>query len=215
MAARKKATTGKGKAGDKPKPDGGGIVSIPAIKTRSLVVRLVGDSPLICHQFGGKSRQEMADKQAQKVRQGKRAAKNPEQCFRDSLYPMPDGKGYGFPAQAFKKAAVRACTHIEGMTMVMARGAFHVVGDLLRIEGDPPRMREDVVRLQGKTADLRYRGEFPEWRVTLRIRYNEGVISPAHIMNLLNTAGFAVGVGEWRPERDGQFGMFHVERERE
>jgi hypothetical protein len=29
-------------------------------------------------------------------------------------------------------------------------------------------------------------------------------------MNLLNTAGFAVGVGEWRPEKDGQYGMFRV-----
>jgi hypothetical protein len=26
----------------------------------------------------------------------------------------------------------------------------------------------------------------------------------------MQTAGFAVGVGEWRPEKDGQYGRFHV-----
>jgi hypothetical protein len=30
-------------------------------------------------------------------------------------------------------------------------------------------------------------------------------------VNLFNVAGFAVGVGEWRPERDGSNGMFHVQ----
>jgi hypothetical protein len=29
-------------------------------------------------------------------------------------------------------------------------------------------------------------------------------------VNLFNTAGFAIGVGEWRPQRDGSYGMFHI-----
>lgn len=31
------------------------------------------------------------------------------------------------------------------------------------------------------------------------------------IVNLFNVAGFACGVGEWRPSKDGSFGTFHVE----
>ena len=30
------------------------------------------------------------------------------------------------------------------------------------------------------------------------------------IINLINMGGFSNGVGEWRPEKDGQFGTFHV-----
>ena len=35
------------------------------------------------------------------------------------------------------------------------------------------------------------------------------------ILNLFNTAGFAVGVGEWRMEKDGQYGLFHVAKMKE
>jgi hypothetical protein len=76
-------------------------------------------------------------------------------------------------------------------------------------------MREDMVRVGMGTADLRYRGEFPRWWATILVRYNMAVLSEAQILNLLNTGGFAVGIGEWRPERDGMSGMFHVATEKE
>ena len=61
------------------------------------------------------------------------------------------------------------------------------------------------------TADLRYRGEFKEWATTLHIRYNAKAMSMEQIINLFNIGGFACGVGEWRPSKDGAFGTFHVE----
>lgn len=60
------------------------------------------------------------------------------------------------------------------------------------------------------TADIRYRPEFKHWRVKLPIKYNADKISLEQLVNLFNLAGFGVGVGEWRPEKDGQYGMFHV-----
>lgn len=73
-------------------------------------------------------------------------------------------------------------------------------------------MREDMVQIGGmsKVADIRYRGEFPTWRAKLNIRYNASAISPEQILTMLNLGGFANGVGEWRPSRDGSFGTFHV-----
>ncbi|KKL87021.1 hypothetical protein LCGC14_1938870, partial [marine sediment metagenome] len=128
----------------------------------------------------------------------------------DSLYPMPGKKNkYGFPAIAFKKAAVDACSHVDGLTKVLARGGFHVVGEMVEIKGKP-RMREDMVRIAMGTADIRYRGEFPEWSCTLSIRHNPNVLSAEQIINLFNVAGFAVGIGEGRPQKDQSWGMFHV-----
>ncbi len=182
-------------------------IVLPRLNIQHMEIRLVGDSHLICHAWSLKARQLMLDAQMKKAKLAKEP-KDPEADFRGSLYPHPDG-GYGFPAVAFKSAAVDACSHVDGITKVEARGAFHIVSDMVKIDGDP-QSRQDMVRVGMGTADIRYRGEFKEWSCKLRIRYNANVLSAEQIVNLLNTAGFAIGVGEWRPQRDGSFGMFHV-----
>lgn len=187
-------------------------VTIPQLEVQRFQLTLVGDSPLICHRWSDKAKAMMLSKQMKKATPAK-AAKDPQQDYEDSLYPHPDG-GYGFPVVAFKAAAVDACSYVGGVTKVAARGAFHVVGELAKIEGEP-RMREDLVRIAMGTADLRYRGEFPTWRTTLTVRYNSAVLSIEQIINLFNQGGFAVGVGEWRPQRDGSHGMFHVAQDGE
>lgn len=199
-------------------------ITIPPMNIQSLEVVLVGDSPLVVHAWSEKAKQMMLDKQMKKA-MPKKAAKSPEGDFIDSLYwysPKPPSptledvqKGeFGFPAIAFKAAAVDACSHVDGMTEVAARGAFHIDGDLVRIEG-APTPREDMVRIGMGVADIRYRAEFRPWRVRLPIRYNANVISAEQIVNLFETAGFAIGVGEHRPQRDGQCGRFHVARQGE
>lgn len=183
-------------------------ITITRPNLQIIEVPIVGTTPLIVHAWSEKAKKEMLDKQMKKAK-GPKEAKNPEQQYRDSLYVM-EGGGYGFPAVAFKAAAVRAAKMVEGLTMTDARQMFHVLaddGDLIRINGEP-RMREDMVRLQGTTSDIRFRGEFPEWSATLRIRYLASAISAEQLVNLFELAGFSVGVGEWRTEKGGHFGSF-------
>jgi hypothetical protein len=182
-------------------------VSIPGLQIQTFKLTLVGDSPLICNRFSEKAKRSMLDRQMKKAKQAK-AAKDPEADFRGSLYPLGKGK-YGFPVVAFKSAAVDACSHAEGITKVEARGAFHINSEMALIEGRPT-MREDTVKIAMGTTDLRYRGEFKTWSTTLEVRYNKNVLSMEQIVNLFNIGGFAIGVGEWRPQRDGSYGMFHV-----
>jgi len=204
-----------------------GIV-LPQLDIGLMEITIIGDSPLIVHAWSHKAKRQMLDKQT-KAAKGAREAKNPKEDFEASMYRFEDG-GYGFPSVGFKNAAVTAGTSVAGLTKIAARQAFHVLGEdmdipgafegslsrvnLARIDGKP-QMREDLVRVGMGTADLRYRAEFPDWHAKLLVRYNRNVLSESQIMNLLNTAGFAVGVGEWRPERDGAYGMFHIANEQE
>lgn len=183
-------------------------INLPQIKINMMDITVVGDSPLICHAWSDKAKKMMLDKQMGKAAH-KKEKKDPEQDFHDSLYHLSDG-GYGFPAVGFKSAAVSACRFAEGVKMTEARGAFHVIGDMVEIDGIPTP-REDMVRVGMGTADIRYRGEFKDWRAVLRVRFNASAMTPEQIVNLFNIAGFGVGVGEWRPEREGSYGMFHVE----
>jgi hypothetical protein len=192
-------------------------------------VTIIGDSPLIVHAWSEKAKKEMLGKQLKEAK-GAKEAKNPMQDYETSMYRFPDG-GHGFPSVAFKAAAVTAGTSVSGLTKVAARQAFQVLGEdmnlkgafpgtlsrtnLVRIMGSEPQMREDMVRVGMGTADIRYRAEYVHWYAKLLVRFNANVLSEAQILSLINTAGFAVGVGEWRPEKDGQYGCFHVATEQE
>jgi hypothetical protein len=184
-------------------------IELPQLNLQTMRITLVGDAPLICHAWSTKAKRAMLDKQMKKGR-AKKEAKNPEKDYEESLY-LHDGL-YGFPAVAFKSAAVGACRFVENIKMTFARGAFHVVGEMIAIEGEPSP-REDMVRVGMGVADIRYRGEFKEWRCTLLVQFNANAISPEQLVNLFNTAGFAIGIGEWRPEKNGSYGRFHVATE--
>jgi len=187
-------------------------IALPKLNLQRVSITLIGDSPLICNQWSKKAIGAMLDKQMKRAKEAK-AAKDPKQDYANSLYPHPDG-GYGFPMVAFKSAAVDACSHVDGLTKVEARGAFHLQGELACIQGEPS-MREDMVRIAMGTADIRYRGEFEKWSTTLEAVVNVGVLSIEQLVGLFEVAGFAIGVGEWRPQRDGSYGRFHVAREGE
>ena len=83
---------------------------------------------------------------------------------------------------------------------------------LVEIHSNTPLMREDMVKVGMGSADMRYRGEFQNWSCLLRIKYNtNGMYRLDQIINMINAGGTVCGVGEWRPERDGQYGIYHVE----
>lgn len=185
----------------------GAIVAPERIDIQHLTLRIVGDSPLITHAWSHKAKQMMLDKQTGAGRQ-KKAFKDPMQDYEESIYRLPDGTP-GFPSVGIKASAIRGAKSLD-MVMKDMQAAFHIKGDLLPITGEP-RPREDMVRVGMGTADLRYRAEFPAWSIDLPITFNARVVSAEQLVAMLDAGGFGTGIGEWRPERKGQFGRYHVE----
>ena len=196
-------------------------VMIPEIQQKTLMLKVVGDSPLIVHKWSEKAKKEILEKQMKKATKAKEA-KDPWMDYCESMYwltPMPEKPTqediekakFGFPATAFKAAAIDA-GYQQGYLAkkTTARGAFYIVGDMVEIQGTP-NIREDMVKIGMGIADIRYRGEFKNWSAELTIRYNPNVMSAEQIVNLINLGGFSNGVGEWRQSKDGCFGIFHVE----
>jgi hypothetical protein len=181
------------------------------LNLQTLEITVHGVTPLICNRFSEEKRSRMAGKQ-EKVARGARPARDPDQEFQDSLYHLAAGTGYGFPAVAFKRACVSACRWADTFPMTQGRGAFHVLGDLLPISGSAPVMRTDRTVIGRGITTLAYRAMFECWEITFQVRYNAAFVSAEQIINLLELAGFAVGIGEWRPECDGNFGMFEIKR---
>lgn len=187
------------------------VINRPNIQKIS--VEIVGTSPMIQHKFSEKAKREMLEKQQKKAAK-KKEARDPEKEYQASLYKNSKGK-VAFPALAVKQAIVSAARNVDGLPMTILRGAVFIKGDedgLIEViypKGDLI-MREDVVRIGMGSADLRYRGEIRNWSMKLPIEFNADVLSTEQILNLLQTAGFACGLGEWRPERNGESGTFTI-----
>tara|TARA_R100001086_G_scaffold136829_1_gene71342 strand:- start:673 stop:1326 length:654 start_codon:yes stop_codon:yes gene_type:complete len=186
-------------------------IALPQFKLERFLVPIVGDSPLLMHNFSSKTQGQIRRKHEGEPREKKFSS--PQEQFEDAKYLMPDGSGYAMPAIAFKKAAVSACSFVKDVTKVVARGMFHVDGQWVRINHEKePVMRTDPVRLSGpgNTADIRHRPEFWPWSAEIPVTYNPSAVSAEQICYLFQWAGFSVGIGDWRTQKDGTFGRFHV-----
>lgn len=214
-------------------------ITIPALDIRRANIRIVGDTPLITHKWADKARKQILDKQTKKAKSKAHDEKNPVEDFIRSMYwlrgepeemtesafyeAIQEGARFGFPAVAFKAAAVSA-GYRAGIAKdkVSIRAAFHIDAEFVEIEPCSgkreredgtlwaPVMREDMVKIGMGIADIRYRGMFEGWCCNIPIRYNAGVFSLEQIVSLFNIGGFACGVGEWRIEKGGTSGSFHV-----
>jgi len=190
-------------------------ITLKTLDIQRLSFKIVGDSPLIMNRFDEKAKREMLEKQQKKAK-GAKEIRDPEAEVQKSLYFLPNDQ-VAFPADAVKLSMIRGAKSL-GMVMSDARGAFFVEGiysekdgrDLIPVEG-VVQAREDVVKIGMGTSMLRYRGQVANWSMTINIRFNASVISAEQLASMLSAAGFGCGIGEWRPERDGSFGMFHID----
>lgn len=213
-------------------------VKITPIVDEKVVIRVVGDTPLIVHKWTEKMKRALPGYPKDDDITKHKEYPNPLEQFIDSMYWISEkpaeytedafmkaidkGARFGFRVESFKAAAIDAAYSKKWLPNKKGvKGLFFIEPDyidedgyqLVEIKGCIPKMREDIVILSGvgRTPDLRYRGEFKNWYCDLKVSYDrDGVYSLNDIVNMINAGGRYNGVGEYRPEKDGQFGMFHV-----
>lgn len=210
------------------------VISIKKIEIQRAKIKIVGDSPLIVHAWSEKAKKMMLDAQTKATKTKGKEVRDPYDDFIQSLYwlegkpeestveafgnAVNNGAKWGFPVGAIKQAG-NAAAYRSGWVknQMQLRGSYFLqteFGEMAEIKGSIPEIREDMVRIGMGSADLRYRGEFKNWYMDLILEYNaSGDMSLEQIVNVINAGGYIVGIGEWRPERDGTFGKYHVEVE--
>lgn len=197
-------------------------IEIPEAGMNRIIVKLVGDTPLISSRMSPEVMKEIDEEAGP---EGTRLAKLPkpkntaEKSYQDSIYATKSGL-FGFPTMAFKKATMTAATNmkkaktknIDGKKAAMS---FFIEGDeITEIITPGPKMRFQIARNKkaGNVPVATYHAQYDEWAVKLLIRYNTSMTSPEQILMMLQEAGHGVGVGSMRPETQGaSFGLFHVE----
>ena len=190
------------------------VITLEEMQQSVLTTRIIGISPFIQHKWSEKAIQMMRDKHAG-VRVKNRDVRDPEQEFRDAAYVCEDGR-FGFPAGGVKSCLVGAAHKDIGLEKTLLKKSLFIIPDdpvnnLIALETDDPLMREDTVRVGAGTTDLRYRPEFRNWSMILNFEFDAQALTQQAILNLVQRAGFGIGLGEWRPDKSGEHGRFEVD----
>lgn len=190
-------------------------IEIDRIAAETISVPIIGTTPLIVHRFSEKAKRQMLDNM--QGRKSPKEPKDPDAEYEAAFYRLKDNSP-GFPVIAFKAATVGGGRFYHGVTMTALKQFMFMrgeVGDdgrmLTQIHGEP-RMREDVVTVNRSGSDLRYRPEFVEWSINLEVTYVTSALTRASVLSLIDAGGMGVGVGEWRPEKDGDFGTYRIDQ---
>lgn len=187
-------------------------ITIPALKRERVKIKIKGITPLIMNKHSEKAKEKIEDKQQGHPTKG-HGIRDPKAEYQAAMHKIDDNGRYGFPAGGFKKSMIRA-GKLLGVHMTDGRQMFHIMGEdktnLVEIFSDPPIQVDDWIKLKKTSADIRYRPYFHNWSAEVPIEYDPDLISLEQIVNLLNHAGWKVGIGDWRPEKDGTNGMWEV-----
>ncbi len=213
------------------------LVEIKPRNVKLIPIKIVGDTPLIVHAWSVKAKTMMLEAQMKTTKTKAKDIRNPFDEFIQSMYwltevpestpeafekAIKNGARFGFPLTGIKQGA-NSAAYRQGWVknQMELRGSYFLkpahdisgFGDMAEIiTSEAPVMREDMVRIGNGSADLRYRGEFRNWSMEFIMEYNaSGNMTIEQILNCIDAGGFVCGIGEWRPEKDGDYGRYHLE----
>ena len=183
-------------------------------------VKVIGTAPLIQNCFNQKSVEQMLRKHmGLTVVQTKKV---PRDVINDAVIRNVNGEPAIDPV-AFKCAMLSASTGVKTFKLKKTelKVTLRVHGQSIKIvdttpdpaTGLPYAGSMAMVRTSGmnRAPDVRFRPEYPTWGAQFVIGYTGDEFPQATIEDLLRRAG-DIGIGEWRPEKNGTYGTFRVDR---
>lgn len=188
-------------------------VSLKKLEIGTIKVKIVGDSPYMPEPM------DMAVlEKYNKIKSKQSYTKDDiseEEKVKAKFYYTEDEQ-YGIPARAIYNSMIRASSYLFDIKqggMRNIKEGVTLVGDILPLKSK----KQKVVTHWGRTSGMKgsprkiMRNAFEDWSVDVTIQFNKANLSAEQIINVLNWAGFHIGVGGFRKEKTGNFGAFHID----
>jgi hypothetical protein len=190
-------------------------IELKSIEYKNVKFQIFGISCLVMHQWSEKARRELREKHAGKKTKT-REKRDVDAEAQAATYKTKDGDP-GIPAIAFKSSLITAAHKDLGIEKTLVRKAiFTGCADpqqVLPIGYSNMEIREDLVRVGAGAPDLRYRPYFHDWTCDISLEFEPSLIRLEDLVKLVDRAGLTVGIGEWRPEKGGEYGRFRINHE--
>ncbi len=186
-------------------------IQLKPINIKKIRFTIEGVTPLIQHRFDSEAQMEISAKEGGKKTKN-RTARDKKAEMERATHRTEKGE-YALPVKAIKGALINAAHKDIGIEKTLVKKAiFFGFAELVPLKCSKPIMRSDYVRVPPKTgnATIRYRPEFKKWSAKLEAEIDGDLLRTEDIVNLIERAGFGVGVGQWRPEKGGEYGRFKI-----
>lgn len=179
-------------------------------------VEIQGITALLQHRFGEQAEEPGAARKVL-IQRG-----TPREEAEKVVYRNAKGEFY-FPGAAIGRLLREAGSghKLKGTrrsAKYVVPAAVLVMGDEVRIlngDGKTP-VRDFEVDSRPVTIPatkgrvMRHRPRFDIWSATFDVRVNEQILPPEFVQTLLTEGGQQIGIGDYRPEKGGPFGVFNV-----
>lgn len=188
-------------------------IKLKKLEIGRIKVKIIGDSPYLPEPM------DMAVLEKYNKIKSKQSytkdAISEEKKVKAKFYYTEDNK-LGIPSRAFYNSMIRASSYLFDIK----QGGMRNIKEGVTIRGDilPIKFKtQKVITHWGRTSGMKgsprkiMRNAFYDWSVEVIIEYNKNNLSAEQIINVLNWAGFHIGVGGFRKEKTGNFGAFHIE----
>jgi hypothetical protein len=187
-------------------------INLKPIQTEILQVTVVGKTPYMPEPMD----EEVLERYNKiKSKQTYKKDDIPEEEKVKAKYYFTEKGEKGVPARAFYNAMIRASSYLidkkDGGMRNVKEGVL-IKGGILPLEYSKEEVLTHWGRTSGRNRSPRkiMRNAFHDWTVDIEIEYNKEQLSAEQIINILNWAGFHIGVGAFRKEKTGNFGLFEV-----
>ena len=187
-------------------------VNLKKLDIKTIVLTIVGDSPYMPEPM------DMAVAERYNKKKSKQSYSkddiSEEEKVKAKFYYTDDEK-YGIPARAIYNSMIRASSYLFDIKqggMRNIKEGITLVGDVLPLKYKNLKVATHWGRTSGMKGSPRkiMRNAFEDWSVEVTIQFNKANLSAEQIINVLNWAGFHIGVGGFRKEKTGNFGAFHI-----
>lgn len=185
------------------------VIKVQPLQLVVTDICIVGDRPLLMEKLNTTVTDAIDDKRAHKV--VKKDTRTEEERVEEKIHYTQDGN-IGFPSAGFAKGMVEVAPYFDGITKKVVR-SIQMEEEIIPIKFKKQTINFSNGKNSGFTRSPRkiVRPEFRDWKCTLRVTFNQALISAEQVVSLLNWAGFHQGIGGWRPECGGTYGRYHVQ----
>lgn len=200
------------------------VIELKPLCNRFMEVTIVGDTDIVLNKMNDVNSRQLIDKRKNKAKDMKKISE--WECIITSMHWI-NGKPTDFSEDGLKKTLTENAPCITGFGLKKSFGEAVVrneidkyktkfdagvniisKGGLVPIKFTEHFIDEKLMSPKKGSPVLVYLNRFSGWKATFTVSYMENVYSAEQIINIINLAGFGLGIGSGRTSG---FGRYHVD----